>query len=165
MKHTRLVLGIAVVAMSFGLVACGGLDAEGTDVTFDVEAIEIKGATDGIAPPSVDPTTLSAGYRFKAPGDYDPDNPDKWQVSTYMFSPAAMSVVKGDDVTLRLFGVNGDEHTIWVEAPDGSVVVQSTRLNRGREISLNFTADQVGHYKLLCGNHAPTMTADILAVG
>ena len=165
MRSTRFLIGMAVMAMLFGLVACGGLDAEAADVTFDIEAIEIKGATDGIAAPSVDPTTLSAGYRYKAPGDYDPENPAKWQVSTYMFSPGAMTVVKGDNVTLRLFGVNGDEHAIWVEAPDGSRVVESSVLNRGREISLNFTADETGHYKLVCGSHAPTMTADILSVG
>jgi plastocyanin len=151
--------------MLLGLVACGGLDAEASEVTFDIEAIEIKGATDGISAPDVDPTTLSAGYRYNAPGEYDADNPAKWQVSTYMFSPGAMSVVKGDNVTLRLFGVNGDEHTVWVQAPDGSTTAASTVLNRGREITLSFTADQVGHYKLLCGNHAPTMTADILSVG
>jgi plastocyanin len=167
MKSTRFLAVLAVMAMMFGVVACGGggLDVEAADVTFDIEAIEIKGATDGIEAPSVDPTSLSAGYRYKAPGDYDADNPAKWQVSTYMFSPGAMSVVKGDDVTLRLFGVNGDEHVIWVEAPDGSKSVANVTLNRGREISLNFTADQVGHYKLICATHGPTMTADILSVG
>lgn len=165
MRSTRFLSALAVLGMLVGLAACGGIDAEASDVTFDVEAVEIKGATDGISAPDVDPTTLSAGYRYNAPGDYDAENPAKWQVSTYMFSPGAMSVVKGDNVTLRLFGVNGDEHTVWVEAPDGSTAAASTVLNRGREISLNFTADQVGHYKLLCGNHAPTMTADILSVG
>ncbi len=164
MKNTRFLI-VALMSMLFALVACGGLDAEAGDVTFDIETIEIKGATDGIAAPTVDPTSLSAGYRYKAPGDYDPDNPAKWQISAYMFSPAAMSVVKGDNVTLRLFGVNGDEHTVWVEAPDGSTAVSSFVLNRGREVTLNFTADQVGHYKLVCGNHAPTMTGDILSIG
>lgn len=167
MTSTRLLAALAVLVMVFGLAACGegGLDVAASDVIFDVEAIEIKGATDGIEAPTVDPATLSAGYRYAPPGEYDADNPAKWQVSTYMFSPGAMSVVKGDDVTLRLFGVNGDEHLLWVEAPDGSKVVANTTLNRGRELSVTFTADQTGHYKLICATHGPTMTADILSVG
>jgi plastocyanin len=148
------------------LAACGpaGAGIAPSSVTFDVELIEIKGSTSGIAAPELDPTGLSAGYRFKPPGEYDSENPTKWEVSSYMFSPGAMSVVQGDEVALRMFGINGDEHLVWVAAPDGSVVAEKTIINRGREVVLSFTAMQTGHYKLLCGNHAPTMQADILAI-
>ncbi len=156
---------ILLVLMALGLAACGSDDgAPASDVTFDVEVIEIKGATDGIDPPSVDPTSLSDGYGYKAPGEYDADTPNKWQVATYLFSPGALSVVKGDDVTLRFFGVNGDSHTMWVEAPDGTKVTDVVELNRGRELTLDFTATELGHYKIFCANHAPTMTADILSI-
>lgn len=157
---------ILLVLMALIIGACGDDDggAAAGDVTFDIEVIEIKGATDGIDPPSVDPETLSAGYRFKPPGEYDPDNPAKWQVSTYMYSPGAMTVVNGDDVTLRFFGINGDEHEMWVEDPDGNKVTDVVTLNRGRELLLDFTADDLGHYKIICATHAPTMQADILSV-
>jgi plastocyanin len=155
-----------LVIASLALAACGDDDSSAAagDVTFDVELIEVKGATDGIPAPETDPASLSAGYRFTAPGEYDPENPDKWQVSTYMFTPGAISVIQGDEVTLRMFGVNGDEHTVWVEAPDGSKVTDAIVVNRGREYELAFSADQAGHYKLLCSTHAPTMQADILSV-
>jgi len=162
-KHSVILL----VLMALVLGACGDDDsvgAEASDVTFDVEVIEIKGATDGIDPPSIDPTTLSAGYGFKPPGVYDADNPNKWQVATYLYSPGAMSVVAGDDVTLRFFGINGDSHIMWVEDPDGNKVTDEVELNRGRELTLNFTADELGHYKIVCATHAPTMTADILSI-
>jgi len=159
----RIMLLMTVLAMV--LVSCGGnTGADPGDVTLDVSVIEIKGATDGIDPPSVDPAGLSLGYRFTPPGEYDADNPDKWQVSTYLYSPAAMSVIKGDDVTLRFFGINGDEHEMWVEAPDGTKVTDVVTLNRGRQLTLDFTAEELGHYKVVCSTHAPTMQADILSV-
>ncbi len=155
---TLLVIGVLL------LTACssaGGVDP--SEVTFDVELVEIKGATDGIPPPETDPESLSLGYGYTPAGEYDAENPNKWQVATYMFSPGAMSVVKGDTVTLRMFGVNGDEHLVFVEAPDGSVVVEPFTANRGREYEVSFTADQGGHYKLICSTHGPTMTSDILS--
>ena len=162
MTLRRSVILIVIGAMA--LAACATAGAASSDVTFDVELIEVKGATDGIPAPEPDPTSLSAGYGFTPPGDYDADNPDKWQVATYMFSPAAITVVQGDEVTLRFFGVNGDHHGISLIAPDGSTVVDHFDMSRGQEQLLTFTADQLGHYKLNCGNHSPTMTADILAV-
>lgn len=164
MRTQRLVALLVIGALA--LAACSSAAAaDPSDVTFDVELIEVKGATDGITAPDPDPTTLSAGYGYKPPGEYDADNPAKWQVATYMFSPGAMSVVKGDAVNLRMFGVNGDEHQIFVQAPDGSTVVDPFTANRGREYEVSFTADQTGHYKIICTTHAPTMTADILSTG
>jgi plastocyanin len=147
-----------------GCTSASAAELEPSEVTFDVSVIEVKGATDGIPAPEVDPQSLSAGYRFKAPGDYDADNPEKWQVSTYMFSPAAITVAQGDEVTLRTFVVNGDEHTVWIEAPDGSRVVENDVMNRGREYQLTFTAEQAGYYTLHCNEHAPTMSATILVL-
>jgi plastocyanin len=161
-KPTTLVLLAVVWALVLGACASGSSAAPG-DVTFDVELVEIKGSTDGISAPDVDPESLSSGYGYTPPGEYDSENADKWQVATYMFSPGAMSVIKGDEVTLRMFGVNGDEHVINLEAPDGSTAVEAFTVNRGREVSVSFTADQAGHYKLICVTHGPTMTADILS--
>ncbi len=162
MRKSALVFAVLMALVVTGCTGDSG--AEPGDVTFDVEAIEVKGATDGIAAPDVDPGTLSAGYRYSPPGEYDADNPAKWQVSTYMFAPGAMTAVEGDNVTLRFFGVNGDEHVMFVQAPDGSRVGDTATLNRGREITVDFTADQLGHYKIICLTHAPTMTADLMVV-
>ena len=163
MQWKSIIVLVAFAALA--VAACSAADAaDPSDVTFDVELVEIKGATDGIPPPEVDPSSLSTGYGYKPPGEYDADNLNKWQVATYMFSPAAMSVVQGDAVTLRFFGVNGDHHGISLVAPDGSTVVDHFDMSRGREGLLTFSADQVGHYKLICANHFPTMTADILSL-
>ena len=166
MLRTGLVFTALLAVPALMLSACSddGASASPSDVTFDVELIEVKGATDGIDEPSTDPATLSDGYRFTPAGEFDPENPDKWQVSTYMFSPGAMSVVEGDTVNLRMFGVNGDTHDVWVAAPDGSMAAETVVVERGREVTLEFTANEPGHYKLFCGIHGPTMQADILSV-
>ena len=153
-----------LIFSSLILSACGaGVGLEGSDVTFDVSVIEIKGSTDGIDAPSVDPASLSNGYGFKEPGVYDSENPAKWQVATYLFSPSALTAVKGDNVTLRMFVINGDTHVTWLEAPDGSIIEEWT-MNRGREYNISFTADQAGYYTMHCNNHGPTMEAKILVL-
>ncbi|MFQ5860217.1 MAG: hypothetical protein ACE5IG_01545 [Dehalococcoidia bacterium] len=132
---------------------------------FHLNVIEIKGTTntDDLAPPTVDPETLSDGYGFKAPG-FDPANPKNWRVESYMWTPAAMTVFEGDTVELTTFVLNGNKHEVWAEAPDGEEVVQEFEMNRGREYNISFTASQAGVYRLICNTHEPTMTAYILAL-
>ena len=156
-----LIAGIALAACAADQTS--GL--KGEPVVFDVNVIEIKGATDGIEAPGVDPASLSSGYKFKPPGEYDADNQNKWQVSSYMFSPSELVVAQGSDVTLRTFVLNGDEHVTWLVAPDGSKVPGTDiTLNRGRQYEIEFTADQAGYYTWECANHHPTMSAKILVL-
>jgi len=165
------VVTILVLVLGLALAACGtkpeAVHQHGSNgsVTFDVNVIEIKGATDGIEPPEIDPASLSTGYKFTAPGEFDANNPDKWQVSSYFYSPGELVVNQGDEVTLRTFVLNGDVHATWLEAPDGSKVPGAEiTMNRGRQYEVQFAADQAGYYTWVCGNHAPTMTAKILVL-
>jgi plastocyanin len=151
-------VALLVMAAGFGQPALAGR------VTFDVSLIEIKGSTDQVPAPGTDPGTLSAGYRYKAPGKADPNNPGKWEVSTYLFSPGAMTAVEGDEVSLRMFVVNGDVHSVWLEGPDGSAVRDVVKMHRGNEYSMTFTASKPGYYTLRCNEHAPTMSATILVL-
>ena len=152
------------------LVSCSeksdktGIDLSPSQVMIPISQVEVKGATDGIPAPDVDPATLSKGYRYKPPGEYDPDNPDKWQVSSYFFVPSFVTVVQGDNVTLRIFVVNGDRHVDWIEAPDGSEVTEKEVANRGREYTINFVAEQAGYYIIHCDEHEPTMRITLLAL-
>jgi plastocyanin len=67
-------------------------------------------------------------------------------------------------VTLRTFVINGDKHTVWLEAPDGSTAAGEVVMNRGREYNFQFTADLAGYYTLHCDEHDPTMSATILVL-
>jgi plastocyanin len=141
----------------------GKIAAPATKVWFAVTGVELKGSTvtKDLAVPPVNPKTLSDGYRYKAPGEADKADATKWEVSTYVWDPGAITVLQGDEVTLRIFIVNGDKHTTWIEGPDGKEVVKEQEQNRGREYLMTFTAGQVGHYMLHCNEHDPTMNAVI----
>jgi len=132
---------------------------------------------DKLAEPPVDPSTLSKGYAYYKAG-FDPARPTRWDVEAYLFSPSAMAVYQKDQVTLKIFAVNGDNHATYVEGPDGKRVmvkvsvtgvpgeqaVTEFNVQRGRETVVSFSADQKGVYRLVCDTHAPSMVANILAL-
>ncbi len=131
-----------------------------------VSLIEVKGGTtaDKLPPPAQNPKDLSKGYDFKGPGTADRNAPHRWEVSTYMFAPAFVTVREGDEVVLTVFVVNGDQHEVVIKAPDGTTVVPKAIWNRGREYHVRFVAERAGPYQLLCSSHAPSMTATFLAL-
>lgn len=158
-----VILGVVALVLVAGC-ASGTASVPSGERVFYINAIEIKGGTDGIDPPSVNPETLGASFQYKPPGTVDPANPDKWQVASYQFNPSAMTVFQGDRVKLVLFVVNGDIHMDEVIAPDGSVVVPVVEHNRGRQYTITFTADEVGMYQLVCNTHREAMRAVITVV-
>ena len=143
----------------------GAASIDPVDRLIEVTGFEIKGTTntEDLAVPEVDPSTLSAGYGYKAPG-FDDDNPTDWRVETYIWGPGNMTAFQGDTIDLHTFILNGNSHTVRVEGPDGSTVVEDVEMNRGRTYNLKFVATQAGVYKLICLTHAPTMTADIVVL-
>ncbi len=157
-----LSLLILAAAMLLGLSLSPGLSlAQAGTATHNIfmTAMEVKGATsvDKLTPPAVNPKDLSKGYGFKAPGEVNRRNPQKWQVASYMFSPSFVTVHQGDTAKLTVFIVNGDEHEVWIAAPDGQRVVAPKKWNRGREYNVEFVAENTGTYQLVCSEHAPSM--------
>lgn len=172
MKETKLLnfsgiyVGLALLLLFFLPGQVSGQAAGTTAHTIFMSVIEIKGGTSAekLAPPPVNPKDLSKGYDFKAPGQADKNDPKRWEVSSYMFSPSSMAVRQGDTVKLTAFVVNGDEHDVQIHDPDGREVIAKTVWNRGREYQLSFVAKKMGAYHLTCSEHAPTMAATILVL-
>lgn len=137
-----------------------------TTHTIFMTALEIKGGTsaDKLAPPPVNPGDLSKGYELKQPGEADKNDPRRWEVSSYRFDPGFITVSQGDTVKLTVFVVNGDEHDVRINDPEGREVVPMSIWNRGREYQLSFVAKKAGAYHLACSKHAPTMTATFLVL-
>ncbi len=164
MKKT--IVGVSLILMTVVLFsACaGGTTVPSGERVFYINAHEIKGGTDGISPPTVNPETLGKTYLYWPPGTVDSSKPDRWQVSTYFFSPSAMTVFQGDRVKLVLFVVNGDVHKDRIVDPDGIVVVEEAEHNRGRLYEITFTADKAGMYELRCNEHKEAMRAVITVV-
>ena len=161
MKTCTITVAVAVTLLAT-LALVGSIDAQDrmpTTHTIFVSLIEVKGGTavDKLEPPSVNPHDMSKGYEFKAPGAADKNNARRWEVSSYMFTPAFLTVRQGDKVQLTAFVVNGDEHEVYITGPDGTRVVPATLWKRGREYHVDFTAQTPGAYKLLCTHHAPSM--------
>lgn len=160
-------LPVIVTALAVVVALASDTGAQGgAKHTIFVSLIEVKGGTsvDKLQPPSQSPQDLSKGYAFKGPGTADKNSPQRWEVSSYMVAPGYMTIRQGDEVELTAFVVNGDQHEVWVNAPDGTTVVSKAIWQRGREYQVRFVADKSGPYKLLCSDHAPSMTATFLAL-
>lgn len=143
----------------------GQTDTPATHTIF-MTGMEVKGSTtaDKLQPPPVNPKDISKGYGFKGPGEADKADPKKWEVSSYIFSPSFVIARQGDTVRLTTFMVNGDEHEVWIAAPDGQRAVAATKWNRGREYTVQFVAEKTGNYQLVCSEHAPSMIATFLVL-
>ena len=158
-----LVLGGVIGALSIAAAACGSSSNPQVQ-EFTLTGVELKGTTsaESLAPPSVNPEALSAGYRFKPVG-FDGSNPSNWQVASYIWTPGVMTVSEGDSVELKTFIINGNDHRVRILDPNGRQL-QTVDMNRGREYILSFKADEVGVYKIVCDTHAPTMTANVIVL-
>ncbi len=164
-----MIAGAALLAIAAGCGddddGGGGVSIPPTDRLIEVTGLEIKGTTntEDLAVPEIDPETLSAGFGYDAPG-FDEDNPTNWRVASYIWGPGNMTAFQGDSIDLHTFILNGNSHNVWVEAPDGSKVVEDIEMNRGLDYNLKSDATQAGVYKHICSTHGPTMTADIVVL-
>src|SRR5262249_4172185 len=88
-------------------------------------AVEFRGSTstDKLAPPSIDPSKLSQGYTYKAPGKADPLAPRRWEVGTFQFSPSFVTAYLDDSIMLSVFIADGDHHDVQLTDPEGRVVI------------------------------------------
>ena len=160
MKKIIIAASLILTAMLlFSACAGGAATPPATERVFYVNAIEIKGgtSTDSLAAPEIDPKSLGKTFGYKGPGEYDPSNPNKWQVASYQYNPSALTVFQGDTVKLVLFVVNGDVHSDRIEDPDGQIVVAEQTHNRGRQYTMSFVAEKAGVYQLRCKEHAEAM--------
>ncbi|MEK7281531.1 MAG: hypothetical protein AAB037_04170, partial [Chloroflexota bacterium] len=137
--HRRLLfmlLGGGLLAVLFTATACavdltpleekaGKISIPAAAVEITVTGVEMKGSTTtkDLAVPPVNPREISEGYRYKAPGEADKADATKWEVSSYVWQPGAMTVFQGDEVTLRIFIANGDKHTTWIAGPEDEEIV------------------------------------------
>ncbi|QFT89176.1 hypothetical protein FIU87_11005 [Bacillus sp. THAF10] len=88
---------------------------------------------------------------------------DGTEMEAYRFDPGTITVPKGKDITISIFGVNGHEHPFTIEGTDVNGVIK-----KGEETLIQTRFDKAGVYKLICsthshsnGHHAPPMIAYI----
>ena len=145
--------GLRLLHIFFGLVVFTGT-ADASDRVFYIQAIEHKGKTHVKKEPfPLMPLVNQAGMKMK-PTDGD----GVWAVEAYGFSPAQITVMQGDDVTLHFIGINGAHHGITIEG------VKTFELTRGTMRSVTFKADKPGLINFICADHAPNMTGQIVVL-
>lgn len=164
MTSNRAIMAIAVVA----IVLAGGslalaltpkpsaVAATPTAKTIFMAAVEPKGsATVDKEPFPTKTLPVGGGMALKTP-----DKDGKWEVEIYRWDPATIVVNKGDDVTLKILGINGKEHSTTIEGYG-----QQFTVKRGELTEVTFKADKAGTFKIKCQTHQPTMEADLVVLG
>lgn len=71
------------------------------------------------------------------------------KVEVYRFDPGIFVVNQGDDVTLKLRGLKGQEHPVVLEDYNLSTVIHRNELT-----TLRFKATKPGMFRLICTAHA-----------
>lgn len=151
-----LVLGsIGFLALA---AACGGEKAAATisptKWVINMSAVEYKGSTEVAKEPfPAQAAPPGGGYILKPPTD------GKWETSAYRWAPEVITVFRGDDVELRIFGINGAEHPSKIEG-----YVDSFNVKRGQLTTVAFKADRVGVFKLICAIHLPSMEGYLIVL-
>jgi len=133
-------LAIGSLLLSALLITCDARAQQGQprSPAICMTAVEFKGATtsDKVPPPPLDPTRASRGYAYKAPGQANPADPKRWEVASYQFSPAFVTVQQGDSIMLSAFVANGDHHQVQLIDPDGAKIIDNAGWDRGREYTI-----------------------------
>src|SRR5262245_18410320 len=162
-RHTAVVVIAISAGMLAGFPTAADVGAHPRGHSIYMTAVEFRGSTstDKLAPPSIDPSKLSQGYTYKAPGKADPLAPRRWEVGRFQFRPSFVTAYLDDSFILAVFIADVDHHDAQLTDPDVEGVIAKATWDRARHYTKFFQVDKVGDYHLECGIHRPSMTATI----
>lgn len=81
-------------------------------------------------------------------GEFSATMPDGQEVEAYRWDPGTIFVNKGENVQLRILGVNGASHPFIIEGLGIEGIVK-----KGEETIVNFHASKEGIYRIICTTH------------
>lgn len=162
MKATRIALiaalGMAAMSVAFLLPNPGAGQPAPAKRTIYMAAVEPKGGTSVTSEPYPSASAALAagpGYVLKAP-----DATGRWEVSTYQWQPGFVLANQGEDVTLEIIGINGAEHTSFIEG----INVPAFTVRRGQVTTVTFRATRAGFYRIVCSSHLPSMVGYLVVL-
>ena len=146
---------ITVLALAAAGIALAPANAAAEKRVFTIAAVEPKGGvTVDKEPFPTEALPAGGGYVLNKP-----DSNNRWEVSTYLWTPGQIIVNEGDEVTLEFVGINGAAHPTSIKGFDKSFV-----LKRGTVTRVSFVADKPGVFPIECHTHRPSMTAEIIVL-
>jgi plastocyanin len=81
-------------------------------------------------------------------GEYSTTTKDGNEIEAYRWDPGTVFVNKGENVKLKILGINGDTHPFIIEGMNIQGVVK-----KGAETVVNFYASKEGIYRIICTTH------------
>lgn len=148
--------GLLIVGLAIAWPASGAGQPAPVKRTIYMAAVEPKGGASVTSEPfPAAPLPAGPGYVLRPP-----DTTGRWEVSTYQWQPAFLLANQGDDVTLEIVGVNGDEHPSLIEG----INVPPFTVRRGQITRVNFRATRPGFYRITCTTHLPSMVGYLVVL-
>lgn len=148
---------LGTLAGALGALLLTGLlhEAQAAKRSFTIAAVEPKGgATVDKEPFPEKALPEGGGYVLRKP-----DQTGRWEVSTYVWLPSQIIVTQGDEVSLEFIGINGAEHPTTIVGYN-----KALHLKRGHTIKVEFTANKVGTFPIVCAHHKPSMVAELIVL-
>lgn len=81
-------------------------------------------------------------------GEFSTTTAEGQHIESYRWDPGTVFVNKGENVKLKLFGVNGSHHPFIIEGLNIQGVVK-----KGEETTVSFHAAKEGIYRIICFTH------------
>lgn len=81
-------------------------------------------------------------------GEFKTKTEDGREIEAYRFDPGTIVVPKGQEITIKIFGVNGAEHPFVIEGTDITGIVK-----KGEETVIKTTFSKPGVYRIICTTH------------
>lgn len=102
----------------------------------------------GRAIPADAPLSPSHQVFHMVTGEFSTTTEDGKKIEAYRWDPGVIVVNRGDTVTLKIAGVNGQSHPFVIEGLNIKGEVK-----KGEETTVTFKADKKGTYRLICFAH------------
>lgn len=153
-RHSSKTL-IAAMGIAATCLATFVSEAAAEKRFFTVAAVEPKGGvTTDKEPFPAEALPAGGGYVLNKP-----DGNNRWEVSTYLWTPGQIIVNEGDEVTLEFVGINGASHPTTIKGFGKNFL-----LKRGSATRVSFVANKAGVFPIECATHRPSMTAEIIVL-